>query len=153
MSELLTLFQSESMKGIDNKIKLEFLDHVAIRVANMEVSVEWYQTVLGLKAYRLPEWKNFPIMMFSGKTGIALFPANSKDSKLDSTSRNVKIDHFAFNVTRENFDKAIERYTELKIDYDIQDHHYFDSVYVKDPDGHKVELTTIKVDPNEFYEN
>ena len=92
-------------------------------------------------------------MMFSGKTGIALFPANSKDPKLDSTFRNVKIDHFAFNVIRENFNKAIKRYTELNIDYDIQDHYYFDSVYVKDPDGHKVELTTIKVDPDEFYKD
>lgn len=40
-------------------------------------------------------------------------------TQLDSTSKNVKIDHFAFNVTKENFEKAKKRYTELNLDFDI----------------------------------
>ncbi len=132
-------------------IDIEFLDHVAIRVTDLEASANWYEKVLDFTVYKLPEWGDFPIMLFSGKCGIALFPANISDPTLDQTSRNVKIDHFAFNVTRENFNKAKQRYEELNIEYDIQDHHFFDSIYVKDPDGHKVELTTIKVDPKNFY--
>ncbi|WP_255362723.1 hypothetical protein [Tenacibaculum sp. MAR_2009_124] len=58
---------------------------------------------------------------------------------------------FAFNVTNENFEKAKKRYSELGLDFTIQDHHYFHSIYTLDPDGHKVELTTIKVDENDFY--
>ena len=134
-----------------HKIELNFLDHVAIRVADLEASAQWYEKVLGLKRYQLPEWGSFPIFMLSGKTGIALFPANSNDAKLDPSSKNVKIDHFAFNVTRENFDKAKKRYKALNLEFNIQDHHYFDSMYTNDPDGHKVELTTIKVDEREFY--
>jgi catechol 2,3-dioxygenase-like lactoylglutathione lyase family enzyme len=134
-----------------NKIDIEFLDHVAIRVTDMEVSAQWYENVLGLKRYQLPEWGEFPIFLLSGKSGIALFPANTNDTQLDSTSKNVKIDHFAFNVTMENFEKAKKRYTELNLDFDIQDHHYFDSIYTKDPDGHSVELTTIKVKEQDFY--
>ncbi|RMG76040.1 MAG: VOC family protein [Chloroflexi bacterium] len=134
-----------------NKIEIEFLDHVAIRVADMEASAMWYEKVLGLKRYKLPEWGDYPIFLLSGKSGIALFPANTKDPKLDPTSKNVKIDHFAFNVTKENFEKAKKRYTELNLDFDIQDHHYFVSIYTKDPDGHTVELTTIKVNEREFY--
>lgn len=132
-------------------IDIEFLDHVAIRVTDMEASAAWYERVLDFTVYKLPEWGDFPIMLFSGKFGIALFPANISDPTLDQTSRNVKIDHFAFNVTRKNFNKAKQRYEELNIEYDIQDHHFFDSIYVKDLDGHKVELTTIKVDPKKFY--
>lgn len=139
------------MKKDDQQIALEFLDHVAIRVADMEASAEWYQNVLGLKRYQLPEWGEFPIFLLSGKTGIALFPADPKDPELDAASRNVKIDHFAFNVTRENFEKAKKRYAELNLDFNIQDHFYFDSIYTYDPDGHKVELTTIKVNEDTFY--
>jgi len=134
-----------------HKIEIEFLDHVAIRVADMEASAIWYEKVLGLKRYQLPEWGDFPIFLLSGKSGIALFPANTTDTKLEPTSKNVKIDHFAFNVTNENFEKAKKRYIELNLEFNIQDHHYFDSIYTKDLDGHTVELTTIKVNEREFY--
>lgn len=139
------------MADTEHKIEIEFLDHVAIRVVDMDVSAIWYEKVLGLKRYKLPEWGDVPIFLLSGKSGIALFPANAIDPKLDPTSKNVKIDHFAFNVTKENFEKAKKRYTELNLDFDIQDHHYFDSIYTKDPDGHTVELTTIRVNEKSFY--
>ena len=140
------------MTNKEYKIDIEFLDHVAIRVADMEASAKWYEKVLGLKRYQLPEWGDFPIFLLSGKSGIALFPANSTDIKLEPTSKNVKIDHFAFNVTNVNFEKAKKRYTELNLEFNIQDHYYFDSIYTKDLDGHTVELTTIKVNEREFYE-
>ncbi|TQO38561.1 catechol 2,3-dioxygenase-like lactoylglutathione lyase family enzyme [Arenibacter algicola] len=139
------------MTDKEHKIEIEFLDHVAIRVADLEASALWYEKVLGLKRYQLSEWGEFPIFLLSGKSGIALFPANTTDTKLDPISKNVKIDHFAFNVTNENFEKAKKRYVELNLEFNIQDHIYFDSIYTKDLDGHTVELTTIKVNEQEFY--
>ncbi|MDA9295060.1 VOC family protein [bacterium] len=132
-------------------IEIEYLDHVAIRVADMETSAKWYEKVLGLKRYKLTEWGEYPIFLLSGKTGIALFPANTNYTLLEGTSKNVKIDHFAFNVTKKNFEKAKIKYCELKLDFNVQDHYYFDSIYTKDPDGHIVELTTLKVEEDEFY--
>lgn len=139
------------MADIEHKIEINFLDHVAIRVADLDASAKWYEKVLGLKRYQLPKWGDFPIFLLSGKSGIALFPANLADTKLEPTSKNVKIDHFAFNVSNENFEKAKKRYVELNLEFNIQDHNYFDSIYTKDLDGHTVELTTIKVDEREFY--
>lgn len=55
--------------------KIEFLDHVALRVEDLGASVRWYQEVMGLTPYRLPEWGDYPVFMLSGKTGVALFPA------------------------------------------------------------------------------
>ncbi len=133
------------------KFDIAFLDHVAIRVKDIEVSAKWYENVLGLKRYQMPKWGSFPIFMLSNKSGVALFPADIQDTPLDTNSKNVKIDHFAFNVTKENFNKVKKRYDELQLDYTIQDHFYFHSIYTKDPDGHTVELTTLVVDENMFY--
>ncbi|GAA4327471.1 hypothetical protein GCM10023115_24600 [Pontixanthobacter gangjinensis] len=132
-------------------IEIEFLDHVAIRVSNIEISTNWYKNVLGLKKYKLPEWGDFPVFMLANKSGVAIFPANTNDKKIDSNSRNVKIDHFAFNVNKENFEKAEKRYKQLNLNYKIENHYYFKSIYTKDPDNHTVELTTILVDENKFY--
>ena len=130
---------------------INFLDHVAIRVKNLEASVDWYEQVLGLKKYQLPEWGEFPIFMLSNKTGVAIFPANAMDPKINSASRNVKIDHFAFNLTSEDFRKAKKRFEELGVPYEFQDHFYFHSIYLKDLDGHTVELTALVVDEASFY--
>lgn len=139
------------MTGTNQKLEISFLDHVAIRVIDLDVSAAWYEKVLGLKRHKPAEWGDYPIFMLSNKSGIALFPANENDKQINLTSKNVKIDHFAFNVNKENFEKAKKRYAALNLEFNIQDHHYFHSIYTKDPDGHIVELTTLVVDENKFY--
>lgn len=129
------------------QLKLNFLDHVAITVRDLEISAQWYASVLNLKRYELEAWGKFPIFMLAGKTGVALFPAK----KGPNTIPEVRIHHFAFNVDAANFQLARQRYEQLQIDYGFQDHYYFHSIYTLDPDGHKVELTTLVVPENDFY--
>lgn len=132
-------------------IKLNYLDHVAIYVVDMEKSAAWYEKVLGLKKYKLKEWGEFPIFMLSGKCGVAIFPADASLPAIGMAYKGPKIDHFAFNVDRMEFEKARLHYEKLELKYVFQDHHYFHSIYTKDPDGHTVELTTLVVDEEEFY--
>lgn len=136
---------------MNNSFQIKFLDHVAIRVADMEVSAEWYQKVLGLKKYKLKKWGEYPVFLLADKSGIALFPADLKDEALNPDSYNIGIDHYAFHVDKENFDKAIAKYDDLELEYIVKDHYYFESVYTDDPDGHTVELTCLKVDEKDFY--
>lgn len=131
--------------------ELEFLDHVAIHVKDLEASVEWYEKVLGLKKYQLKKWGAYPIFMLSGKSGVALFPANLNPKKEDVGPKDIRIDHFAFNVTNVNFEKAKKRYEDLSLTYQVKDHFYFRSLYTDDLDGHTVELTTLMVDEDSFY--
>lgn len=131
--------------------QIDHLDHVAIRCANIAESVLWYSKVLGLKHYKLKAWGEYPIFMLAGKTGIALFPANLEDPSVNLVSKNIKIDHFAFHVAQSEFQKAKAHYKQLGLNFTASDHTYFDSIYTKDPDGHTVELTSIKVDPDSFY--
>ncbi len=130
---------------------INFLDHVAIRVKSIPVSIEWYSRVMGLKKYQLKHWGDFPIFMLSGKSGVAIFPANLEDETLNQESRNVKIDHFAFNVSNKDFKKAQDYFNIINEPFQFQDHHYLHSIYLKDPDGHTVELTTLLVDEDEFF--
>ena len=41
-----------------------------------------------------------------------------------------------------DFEKARRHFATIGIEFEIQDHYYFLSLYTKDPDGHTVELTT-----------
>ncbi len=127
--------------------EIDNLDHVAIRVADLNRSANWYQNTLGLKRYRLEKWGDFPIFLLAGKSGIALFP----EKENDSVTQKSDIDHFAFNVTNENFQKAKAEFDQKEIKYIFKDHFYFHSLYLQDPDNHTVELTTIMVDGKEFY--
>ncbi len=132
--------------------RINFLDHVAIMVKDMEVSAQWYQKVLGLQKYELPEWGAYPIFLLAGKSGIALFPANANVEE-NKSERNIRIDHYAFNVSRDAFDKAVIWYEELGLKHTIKDHHHFLSVYIHDPDGHTVELTTLVGEESSFYKS
>lgn len=134
-----------------SNFQIQFLDHVAIRVADMQVAQKWYVDMLGLTPYQLPEWGPIPIFLLAGKTGVALFPANPDAPLPNPTLKGIKIDHFAFQVDQDNFAKAIKKFDQLGVAYDLQDHHYFHSLYLKDPDGHTVELTTLAVREDEFY--
>ena len=127
------------------------LDHVGITAQDMERSAAWYQKVLGLKRYDVDEWGGAPIFLIAGTTGLAIFPAGQDDPDNDTANRNVRIDHYAFNVSQENFQTARKHYDNLGLTYTVKDHIYFHSMYTKDPDGHVVELTTLLVEEKEFY--
>jgi len=68
---------------MDGFFQINGLDHVAIRVIDLDAAAAWYEKVLGLRKYKLPEWGDFPVFMLAGKVGVALFPADTSDSAID----------------------------------------------------------------------
>ena len=100
---------------MSNKFKVDFLDHVAITVSNIKKSIEWYEKVICLRKHIVTEWGDYPVMMMAGKTGLAIFPANSKEIKSQKVLEDIRIKHFAFNVDESNFELAKVRFKSLEI--------------------------------------
>jgi catechol 2,3-dioxygenase-like lactoylglutathione lyase family enzyme len=132
--------------------KLNFIDHVAIRAQDMPKSIEWYERVLGLEKKQFEEWGDFPIFMMKASFAVAIFPARLKEGQVKKSFNSTFIDHFAFNVSNKDFKKAQDYFDSIDVRFAFQDHHYTHSIYLKDPDNHTVELTTLVTDPSNFYE-
>lgn len=117
---------------------IEGFDHVAIHVNDVEASVAWYIEVLGLERRLEEEWGSHPAVVCAGDSCVAIFPAEDGDGV-------EAIDHFAFRVDRANFERAQEAFRERRMESRFADHGASHSVYISDPDGHRIEITTYEL--------
>jgi catechol 2,3-dioxygenase-like lactoylglutathione lyase family enzyme len=125
---------------------LERLDHVALTVADVNRSIEWYRDVLGLEHVHEEEWGRNPAFLTSGSTGLALFAAESSDPPPpQGHPGGLAMWHVAFGADRRNFDAAREELDARDIRYSLSDHGIAHSIYFHDPDGHLIEITTYEV--------
>jgi catechol 2,3-dioxygenase-like lactoylglutathione lyase family enzyme len=123
------------------------LDHVVLRVADIDASLDWYQRVLGCTVERKIE--RFGLYQLrAGATLIDLVPVKSSAGKPGGGPPGKKkrnVDHFALQVAQ--FDpKKIRAYLrrrgvepgDVARRYGAQGHG--PSMYLADPDGNTVEL-------------
>jgi catechol-2,3-dioxygenase len=125
--------------------QIEGLDHIALTVSDMNRSEAWYCEVLGLvRCHR--EWE-IPVVLCAGVTGVALFPAAIEPPRAAPPARETLImRHYAFRVTRPNFDTARASLSANNIAFEFEDHTVSHSIYLTDPDGYRVELTTYEIE-------
>jgi catechol 2,3-dioxygenase-like lactoylglutathione lyase family enzyme len=123
-------------------VRTEGLDHVAITVADLERSHDFYANVLGLERV-YEEWHE-PVFMVAAGSGLALFSRESHPGSGDGPPE-IRVMHIAFRVSREQFDRARAELPEVGIDPRFVDHGASHSIYFPDPDGHEIELTTYDV--------
>ena len=132
---------------MDDAPALDGLDHVALRVRDLEASAAWYERVLGLRRAFADAWGPVPVVLLTpggSRSGVALFPARA-DAGGPGLRGDVAVDHFAFRTTRAGFEAAMARLEAMGIPFDVQDHVVCESLYVADPDGHRVEVTTYEM--------
>src|SRR6476660_1274622 len=122
--------------------KIDALDHVALSVRDVERSARWYADVLGFKRQHEEMWDGVPIFVGNGDAAIALFPVRDKAGSPSHDRAAVRTLHFAFRADRENFLSAQNELKKRAIPFDFQDHEISHSIYFRDPDGHKIEITT-----------
>lgn len=128
------------------KVKISEMDHIVLRVANVERSLAFYMGVLGMHGERIEEFRSgsvsFPSVRISGDTLIDL--QTGKESPSPAAPRN--LDHFCLVV--EPIDMAA-----LAADLEASGvtvvsppamrwgaHGRGSSIYVLDPDGNQIEL-------------
>jgi catechol 2,3-dioxygenase-like lactoylglutathione lyase family enzyme len=113
------------------------LDHITITATDPQRSVRFYAEVLGME----PCW-NWPgeiTMLRSGSTFIAI--AHWATGEAASEPPPITVDHFAFRVDRATYERAPVELRDLGIPVDHEsDHGICRSLYLRDPDGHLVEL-------------
>lgn len=114
------------------------LDHVVLCVADVEASVAWYRDVLGLDPIRLDEWRS----------GAAPFVSLRVDATtiidlLERAPDGTNADHVALVVDELDRAALSERFGDVAPPMQLFGARGVGrGVYVRDPDGHVIELRT-----------
>jgi catechol 2,3-dioxygenase-like lactoylglutathione lyase family enzyme len=125
-------------------MELEGIDHVAMSVRDVERSAQWYIDVLGFERRYEEMWDGVPVFIGKGTTALALFPVRSR-STLSGPPADIRMLHLALRANRQNFLAAQEELKRRGIKFEFQDHEISHSIYFRDPDGHKLEITTYEL--------
>jgi catechol 2,3-dioxygenase-like lactoylglutathione lyase family enzyme len=126
-------------------MQLEGIDHVALSVRNVERSAQWYIDVLGFERLHPGMWNGIPTFIGRGTTGIALFPPRGQGPKSRPQTDTIDMLHLAFRANRKNFLLAQRELKSHGIAFHFEDHEIAQSIYFRDPDGHKLEITTYEL--------
>lgn len=124
-------------------MRLEQIDHVALRCASPEATMAWYVSTLGFERVFAEHWSDVPIFLRLGSTFIALFPRRGADDKATENA----ISHLAFRAASyADFESAQTELRARDVSFEFQDHEVSHSIYFRDPDGFLLEITTYDVD-------
>lgn len=118
------------------------LDHVAITTTDPRRSIAWYTDVLGLERR---DDSTEPAFLFAGDSSVAIFTAANPDAKHHAGWDTLAVQHFAFALDRPAWEAKRDDLARRNIPARFADHTICHSLYLTDPDGHTVELTTYDV--------
>jgi catechol-2,3-dioxygenase len=121
-------------------MRLEQIDHVALRCASVEATREWYISVLGFEPAYVEEPTKIPVFLRLGSTYITLFPQKGNEQASG------RVWHVALRArTQSDLQQAQTELQKKGIPFEFRDHEMSHSLYFRDPDGVLLEITTYDV--------
>ena len=121
-------------------MQLQRLDHVSINARDRTASIAWYRDTLGLAQRNEPSGDAEPVFMGSFGACIALFQSEVESPARAPESSGVR--HVAFMLTADGLEEARGLLTDAGVPFRAEDHGNALSIYLPDPDGNMIELTT-----------
>jgi catechol 2,3-dioxygenase-like lactoylglutathione lyase family enzyme len=140
-TEKLTAVQTQPL------VKITEMDHIVLRVKDVEVSLRFYTELLGLKPERVEQWKagevRFPSARLNDDTIIDFFATDQQPIGKDGVRNQ---DHFCMVIEPTDMDDLKSRFEDLGIEIQAGPgkrwgaHGDGISLYIYDPDDNVVEL-------------
>lgn len=120
-------------------MRLEQIDHIALRCASPEATKAWYVSTLGFEHVFPGHGGGVPIVVRLGSTFITLFPRKGDEP----LAANGQAWHLALRAeTYADFQSAQTELQARGISFQFKDHEISHSIYFFDPDGFLLEITT-----------
>jgi catechol 2,3-dioxygenase-like lactoylglutathione lyase family enzyme len=127
-------------------MRLEQIDHIALRCASPEATKAWYMSTLGFEHVFPGLWSGVPIVLRLGSTFITLFPQKENEQP----APNGQAWHLALrSATYADFQSAQTELQARGVSFQFRDHEIAHSIYFSDPDGFLLEITTYDLPKDE----
>lgn len=122
-------------------MNLTIIDHVGLNVTDLARSIAWYMEVFDFQV--LHRWpSNTTVMVGAGSIRLGLF-LRPNAAKVADPDQAVMMTHVAFGVSPDRFALVLAHLKGLGIPFDPpEDTGIAYSIFLADPDGHQVEITT-----------
>jgi len=141
--------RAEKLANVEPKalVKITEMDHIVLRVRDVEVSLRFYTETLGLKSERVEQWRvgevRFPSARLNDDTIIDLFLS---DQDVIGREGDRNQDHFCMVIEPTDMDELKSSFEAIGVDIHSGpgkrwgSHGDGTSLYVFDPDNNVVEL-------------
>ncbi len=128
-------------------VKITELDHIVLRVRDVETSLRFYTQVLGLPSERVEQWRageiRFPSARLNADTIIDFFPSEQKPIDREGAKNQ---DHFCMVIEPTDMEELKAKFEGIGVDIQAGpgkrwgSHGDGISLYIYDPDDNVVEL-------------
>jgi glyoxylase I family protein len=130
----------------ERRLRIAGLHHITLLVADVGRSLAFYRNVLGMRLVKQTvndDDRNARHLMFGHETGLLITCLEYPDLEEGTVGRG-STHHFALAVESEEELRAWRDYLTSKgvATTDVLDRTDFKSIYLRDPDGHIVEIAT-----------
>lgn len=151
--KLVALFEEPDVK----KIQVQGLHHITIVGSTKQSALDFWQGLLGMPFIfeqpnlGKPDENHLYFEPGDGRL-LTVFTDESRQDAGRPAPREIGcVEHIAFNVSRATFTQIPARLRERGVEFLQRDRGFMDSIYLKDPNGLKVELACYKFETPEGF--